>query len=419
MKKRIIALLMAAAMVVTMVGCGNSGDSKNTDSSSAKGNDKSTESPKGNGDSESITAGAGLSAEGLGGYKIGFFYAPTSDILSQQFHNTLDYCAELTNCEMEYYDMTAWDSEAMSAAVETLVSNDCDGIIMLLGSSPALYEYMEKNDVYYAALTRSYTEELAKVVDGSEYNCGFIGDLGGDGGGNFKTGYDLAMVLADEGCKNIALVGGSEGETMNDERIAGMKAAAEESGMIVTAEYRGSDFNTGYADILASYGTEIDGIGCTGGGDNGVAAIQAAGLTGQIKLVQIDAPSGDTAEYLESGMLTATYAGASTYMIDTYMQLFNALSGADLLWNESEPRIVPQFQGFIVRTEDEYEAATKYTDGEVPGGLLPDELLSFCSLTGGDDMTIEEREALVESYQNADYWNIEDITARVSSYLGE
>ncbi len=368
--------------------------------------------------SDSI-APSGLSAEGLGGYKIGFFYMPTSDVLSQQFHNTLDYCAEITNCEMEYYDMTAWDSEAMSAAVETLVSNGCDGVIMVLGSSPALYEYMESNDVHYVALTRSYNDELAKVVDGSEYNCGFVGDLGGDEGGNYKTGYDIAMVLAEEGCEKIALVGGSEGETMNDERIAGMKAAAEESGMEVVAEYRGGDFTTGYADILSSYGSEIDGIACSGGGDNGVAAIQAAGLTGQIKLVQVDAPSGDTAAYLEAGMLTATYAGASTYMVDCYMQLFNALSGADRLWSESDPRIVPQFQGFIVRTKDEYEDAVAYTDGEVAGGLLPDEILSFCSLTGGDEMTVEEREALVESYQSSDYWNIESITARVSAYLGE
>ncbi|MDO4647906.1 MAG: substrate-binding domain-containing protein [Eubacteriales bacterium] len=390
MKKKLLAFVMAAMMV---------GSVPVTASAS----------------SESL-APSGLSAEGLGGYKIGFFYMPTSDVLSQQFHNTLDFCASQTNCEMEYYDMTAWDSEAMSAAVETLVSNGCDGVIMVLGSSPALYEYMEKNDVHYVALTRSYTDELAKVVDGSEYNCGFVGDLGGNEGGNFKTGYDIAMVLADEGCKSIALVGGSEGETMNDERIAGMKAAAEESGMEVVAEYRGGDFITGYADILSSYGSELDGIACSGGGDNGVAAIQAAGLTGQIKLVQVDAPSGDTAAYLDAGMLTATYAGASTYMVDAYMQLFNALSGADRLWNEGS-RIVPMFNGFIVRTKDEYESAVQYTDGEVAGGLLPDEILSFCSLTGGDEMTVEERQALVESYQSPDYWNIENISARVGAYL--
>lgn len=425
-------------MTAALAGCGSNGGStgeesakaeteaaesteaeasESTDSSVEQTEDTAAEESSGN--TESQAAGAGLSAEGLGGYKIGFYYLPTSDLLSQQFHATLDYCAELTNCEMVYYDMTSWDSEAMSAAVETLVSNGCDGIICVLGSSPALYEYMADNNVYYVAETRSYTDELAKVVDGTEYNCGFVGDLGGENGINYKQGYDLAMVLADEGCTNIALVGGSEGETMNDERIAGMKAAASEAGMNVVAEYRGSDFITGYADILASYGSEIDGIGCTGGGDNGIAAIQSAGLTGQIKLVQLDAPSGDTGEYFDAGMLTATYSGTASYMVDSYMQLFNALSGADRLWNDTDPRTVPRFTGFIVRNREEFESAEHYTNGDVPGGILPDEILSFCSLTGGDEMSVEDREALIESYQSSDYWNIADISARVGKYLGE
>lgn len=431
MKKKLISVLLAATLVMTAAaGCGNSAEPKEsapTAEEDADGQEETAETGEESGqeeekpaagDATSLASGE-LSAEGLGGYKIGFFYFPTSDILSQQFHDTLDYCAELTNCEMEYYDMTAWDTEAISAAVETLVSNGCDGIFMILGSSPALYEYMEENDVHYVALTRSYNEEMAKATDGSEYNCGFVGDLGGENGGNFKSGYDIAMVLADEGCKNIALIGGSEGETMNDERIMGMKAAAQETGMTVVAEYRGGDLATGYNDILASYGSELDGMASAGGGDNGIAAIQAAGYTGQIKLVQVDPPSGDTAEYLEAGMLTATYAGGSTYMIDAYMQLFNALSGADRLWNAEDPRLVPMFQGFIVRTKEEYELAEKYTAGDVPGGVLPNEILSFCSLTGGEEMTVEEREALVESYQSTDYWNIEDISARVGAYLGE
>ncbi|MCD7955356.1 MAG: substrate-binding domain-containing protein [Lachnospiraceae bacterium] len=384
MKKRTMAMLLAAATAVSMSGL-------------------------------NVCAEESLSADGLGGYKIGFFYLSTADTLSQQFHNALDYCAELTNCEMEYYDMTAWDTEALSTAVETLVSNGCDGIIMVLGSSPSLYEYMESNGVYYVALTRSYTDELALVVDGSEYNCGFVGDLGGESGGNYQSGYDITQVLADEGCTSIAIIGGSEGETMNDERVEGAKAAAEDNGMEVIAEYRGGDFLTGSADILGAYGTDIDGIVVTGGGENVMAAVQSAGLTGQIKVVAVDA-SGDTEAYFDAGMLTATYAGGSTYMINCYMQLFNALSGADRLYNDEDPRIVPMFQGFIVKSAEEYAAATTYTDGDYPGGLTPDEILSFCSLTGGEEMTVEEREAMVESYMSSDYWNITDIMARIDAY---
>lgn len=387
MKKRLTALLTAGIMTLSMAG------------------------------GMTVQAEEAAAAD-IGGYKIGCFYLPTSDPLSQSFHDALDFCAELTNCEMEYYDMTAWDSEAISTAVETLVSNGCDGVIVILGTSPSIYEYMSDNGVYYVSMTRSYNEEVAKVVDGDEYNTGFVGDLGGDEGQNFRAGYDLVTALADEGCKKIALAGGSEGETLNDERIAGMEKAAEDHGMEVVASYRGRDFVTGYADILAAYGTEIDGIASSGTGDTGIAAIQSAGLTGKVKFAQIDQPTGDVGAYLEGGYLSATCAGNGTYVIDMYMQLFNALSGADRLWNAEDPRIVPIYEQFVITTKEEYEAAEKYTNGQVPGGLLPDEIKLFNSiLTPG--MTVEEREAAIQENQSSEKWNIDGISERVGAYLGE
>lgn len=367
----------------------------------------------------SLAGGISTQAEeAAGGFKIGFYYAPTSDTLSMSFHKALDYCAELTGCEMEYYDMNAWDSEAISAAVETLVSNGCDGVIMMVGSSPSLFEYMASNSVYYVGMTRQYNEEVAKTVDGDEYNCGFVGDLGGKEGQNFKAGYDLISVLAEEGCTRIALLGGSEGETLNDERIAGMEQAADDNGMEVVSVYRGRDFVTGAADILAAYGTEIDGLASSGSGDSCIAAIQTAGLSGQIKFAQIDQPSGDVGAYMDAGLLSATCVGNNTYIIDMYMQLYNALSGADRLWNETDPRIVPIFQQFVIKSSEEYEAAKKYTDGEIPGGVLPEDIKSLNSLmTPG--MSIEEREAQIEELQSAENWNLASISERIGAYLGE
>jgi hypothetical protein len=280
-----------------------------------------------------------------------------------------------------------------------------------------MFEYLNTNKVYYAGMTRSYTEEVAKVADNSEYCVGWIGDLGGETGVNFATGYNLAQVLADEGCKKIAVVGATEGETMNDERIMGIEAKAAETGMEIIARYRGADFNTGYADILSGYGTELDGIICTGGGDNGVAAIMAAGYAGRIKLVQVDEASEATKEYLEAGLLNATYAGGSTYIVSMYMQLFNALSGADRLFDEGS-KIFPQFSGFIVTSAEEYDDASIYTTGEGPSGLLPDEILLMNSLAA-PGLSIPEREQAIRDMMSIDYWNIVDIRERVSTYLSE
>jgi len=392
MRKKMNSRIMAAALAMTLAaGCSLSALAETVD-----------------------VSGETMSAEGLGGYKIGFWYMPESDLTSKAFHDTFNYCAELTNCEMVYYDMTAWSSDDVNTAVESLVSSGCDGIINVLGYSASMFEYLNDSEVYYVGLTRSYNDEIAKVTDDSEYCVGWVGDLGGENGTNAQNGYDLTQVLADEGCKKIAIVAGSEGETMNDERVAGVKKCAEDNGMEVIAEYRGGDFVTGYSDILAAYGSELDGIACTGGGDNGVAAIQQAGLSGQIKLVQIDPASEDTEAYMEAGLITATLAGGSAYMYDCYMQLFNALSGADRLFDEGS-KIVPQFSGFVVSSAEEWNLAQQYTSGDTPGGLTPNEILAFNSLCY-PGLSVEEREAMVESMQAPDYWNIEGIQERVGAY---
>ena len=394
-KKRIITLLIAAILLISLAACGTTPAS----SSTVLGGERTNR----------------LNADGFGGYKIGFWYLPPSDLLSQQFRAMFDYCAELTNCEMVYYDMVAWSAEDQMAAVESLVSSGCDAIINPIGSSPAMYEYLNDSGVYYAGLTRSYTEELAKIVDDSEYCTGWIGDLGGDQGANFMTGYNMAQLLVDAGCKKIAIVGASEGETMNDERVAGVEKAAKEAGMEILTTYRGGDFATGYSDILASYGDELDGIACTGGGDQGVAAIQAAGLSGKIKLVQVDPASENTRDYLEAGLLHGVAVGGATYLLNCYMQVFNALTGADRLFNEGS-KIVPQFIGFFVQTAEEWDMAAACLSGEIPGALLPDEVLALNSLID-PGMTVQEREQLLLMYQSPEYWNITAITERINAYL--
>ena len=412
-RRSFLELAGITAAAGALAACGSSSGS----AASAAGTDSAASTAGASGAASTAAKTNQYSADGLGGYKIGFFYMPTTDSLSQAFHNALDYCAKLTNCEMVYYDMTSWGSEDISTAVETLVSNGCTGILLPIGYSPSLYEYMNDNKIYYCGMTRSYNDEIAKVTDNTEYCCGWVGDLGGDSGINVQNGYIMTKALYDKGCKNIAFVAGSEGETMNDERVLGIQKCAEEFGMNIVANYRGGDFTTGYSDILASFGSQLDGIACCGGGSNGVAAIQAAGLSGKIKLVQVDSAGDETRDYLQAGLLTATFSGGSTYMIDLYMQVFNALSGADRLFN-SGSRIVPEFNSFIVESVDDWDAAEYATNASVPGGLLPDELYSMNSKCA-PGMTVEEREALVEKYQATDYWNVTAISDRVKEYLGD
>lgn len=403
--KKWLSILLAVLMVVSLAACGNTPNATDT-------GDKTDETTS----NATVSAEPILNDKGekVGGYKIGFFYLPESDGLSAQFHRALDYCAALTNCEIEYYDMMTFTADEISTAVETLVSVGCDGVMMISGTSPALFEYMNEQGVYYVGLTRSYNEEVANVVDGSEYNCGWLNEAGGV---NFQMGYDLTEVLAKKGCKNIAYLAQAPGSEIGDDRVRGIEAACEDYGINIVTSYRGADYAAGASDILATRGAEMDGFVSNSNGDIGIAAINMAGYTDSIQYAQVDAPSAsDTESYFELGNLAATTSGNNVYVVQMFMQLFNAISGADRLFNEGN-RIIPMIPSFVVTDAQGWRDSNQYIGGDIPG-LVPDEVLSLNSWYD-PDTTVEEKEALMESYTDSEYWNLDSIVARVKAYLGE
>jgi ABC-type sugar transport system substrate-binding protein len=395
MKKRIWSLALAATILFSLAGCNQA-------------KKETVASP-------SAVEARSLVPSGLGGYKIGFWYTPPTDDLSKGFRDVLDFCAELTNCEMVYYDMSDWSAGAQSTAVESLVSLGCDAVIMVTGTSPALFQYLNDSKVYYTGMTRSYTREVALVTDNSEYSTGWLGDDGGIGGANYQSGYMLTELLAKQGCKNIAYFDSSEGEAMGDERSLGVEAAAKDYGVRIVANYRGYDWATGFSDILASFGSQLDGIVFPGGaGDMAIAAIQTAGYLGKIKLAQGNSAGEDTPAYLEQGYLSVTSLGGSTFMAQMYMQLFNALSGADRLFEEGKG-FYPMAGGFLVTNVKEWDDANTIMRS-IPGGVIPEDILKLNSLCF-PGMTMKEREDFMRYYASGDYWNVQALYAKVQEYL--
>lgn len=415
-KKKIICLFLTGLMTLSMVACGGQGNKEEIDG----GESMDVSEPAGA--NESADAGESVDDEtvtedadnGIGGYKFGFFYLPESDGLSAQFHRALDFCAGLTNCEIEYYDMMTFSAEEINTAVETLASTGCDGIMMISGYSPSLYEYMNEQGVYYCGLTRSYTDEVAQVVDGSEYNCGFLDESSGN---NYELGYMVTESVIEQGATKIAYLAADTGSEIADERVRGMEAAAADYNIEIVTSYRGSDYATGAADILSTRGTDIDGMVSDANGDAVIAAINSAGLADSILYGQINAPSAsDTAEYLETGHLAATTSGNNTYVCQMYMQLFNAVSGADRLFN-TDQKLIPMIPSFVVASSEEWNDANIYVGGDVPG-LIPDDILALNSHYT-PDTTVEEKEALMTQYTTPEFWNLENIVPRVKEYLGE
>ena len=74
---------------------------------------------------------------------------------------------------------------------------------MITGNSPALFQYMNEKGVYYTGMTRSYTDEVALVVDGSEYNCGWLDE---NSGMNVDMGYGVTAALAEKAAKTLLML---------------------------------------------------------------------------------------------------------------------------------------------------------------------------------------------------------------------
>jgi ABC-type sugar transport system substrate-binding protein len=357
-----------------------------------------------------------LSAGNIGGHKIGFWYLPSTDATSLGFHQVLDYCAKVTGNEMVYYDMTDWDASSQMAAVESLTSSGCDAIIMIVGSSPAMFDYMNQNKVYYSCMTRSKSDEVDAVTLSSDYFCGYVGDLGGVGGANYQNGYALCKALADQGCKKIAIATGSEGETMADERVEGIEACAKDNSMEILSTYRGTDLATGSNDIIATYGSELDGF--IGSGDPGLAALQAGGYLGKIKFAAMDNPTDIEGAFKDGYMnaLTAGGAGGGMFIYIMFMQLVNALSGADKLYSDGD-QIVPSAAAGVVTNLEDYLAINKVTSttGTYPGGVTPNDILALNSVANAGK-TKEQLESVVKLYAETDYWSSDNIQKRIDAY---
>lgn len=347
--------------------------------------------------------------EDIGGYKIGFYFLPDSYAVAKQYKNALNWIADLTNCEMVYYDMVSTSTEECITAHESLISQGCDGIIFVSSSGgTGLFNMFDENQVYYVGMTRALTDEVAASTADSEYCAGWADERDGV---SWYDAYAPMSVLAENGCKKVAYVSETPTSDLALERIRGVEDACEEYGMELVTSYEGSDHAAGTADILANYGEELDGIIGLMNGDACIAAIQSAGYGGKIKYAQADPPN-DVASYMEAGLLTSTIAGNNAFIIQMYMQLFNAMSGAERMFTDGD-KTFPIHRSILIDSVDAYKLCEEYVLQDSPGWTA-DEALQFNSIYN-PEFNVEEYEQIWKDRIEPEYWNIDSIVERIDA----
>ncbi|MBR3001826.1 MAG: LacI family DNA-binding transcriptional regulator [Oscillospiraceae bacterium] len=233
--KKVLVMLLAAAMVFSLVACGGSGSGENADPAA-----------------ETV--------------KIGVLVSDTTSAEALAFRSYYEnYIQSVYNVEFMYSDELS-DAAAEQSALDNFIANNCKAIISFASADrPAQIDKCEAEGVYYAVATGTLTDEQYETYKSYEY---YVGAIGPDLATEYQAGYDMAKHFLDEGYTKFGMFTGASVyfTEMHIYRAAGMLAAMCDAG---GADYKGATgmgivgviFNDGGVIEPCTIGTvELNGV---------------------------------------------------------------------------------------------------------------------------------------------------------------
>ena len=395
--KKLISVLLASLMIFSLLlsSCGTTATTTTATTTTAKTTVTSSTAQASGGTTQSTTG-----TKAIPRFKIGYVYAPPADSLSRAFYATLDYMGKEFNCQMLYVNLTSYGVEDWVAAYENLVQQGANALI-LVRPTPALIQMLNQKGVYYTGLSSAITDQIRAVANGSKYFCGWFDQA--SSGADYDVAYKLMQTMYAKGVRKVAYVAAAAGNTAGDLRIKGFEDAVKEhSDMKIVATFRGNDMALGLTDILATYGSQIDGLISASGGSTVASAIISAGYSKTIKFACVDTSDADIQTFT-NGMQVAVGAGNANMLMFGFVAVYNALSGSDRLFAQQLDKGIPIPKSFVITNLDEYNAYIKYFLKD-HYAFTGDELKKLSSVYT-PNTTIAEKEALWSKYCSFEFFN--------------
>lgn len=197
MKRKVLNILMSAAVIASMLaGCGGTSASSPDSSSSFDSASTSDSATTSDSEAESDTA----ETENGETYKIGVIMYQWTDAQGANIQNYCNYLQENMNVEFQF-ESTFYDDDAQVSCVENLISAGCDAIIS--GYDTNIIAAMNTCDtagVYYAVALDHITEDDFAGSAPGQYFLGGTKQFGGNLGG---LGEKYAEAVIASGIDNI------------------------------------------------------------------------------------------------------------------------------------------------------------------------------------------------------------------------
>ena len=365
MKKKIVSILLAAAMTMSLVGCGSAAGGSTASSAAPAASEAAPAS------AAASTAGDSAAADNSD-ITIGVSIWSSTDVLGSQCKKVIDEAADALGVKVMYVDH-GHVSEQVTASVETLCAAGCKGIIICNSADSEMTSCIntcDANKVYLAQFFRIISEDNSPDVYQTAVNSNYyVGAVHED---EYTNGYTLANLLLEHGDRFICLEGWTVGDATFQLRWKGYQEAIadwnkdhpDDQATLTDPVYANTSSEEG-AQVATSFVNtypDMDALIVAGGGGDplvgSIGAIENLGLTGKIDVVSTDFLD-DLDAQLASGGMFAESGGHFCDPLFAFLMVYNAVKGnytkeAGSFGNEI------QFPYIYVSSSDDYANYKKY-----------------------------------------------------------
>lgn len=361
--KKVLSILLAAIMMLSLVAC-DSGNTSTSNSTKNAENSANTETP----DTDVK-------------HKIGMIWYGNTDPMGATFYAWANHAAELLDVELVWH-MGDYTTEAELAACEQMINAGCEGIYFIPMDTAAnlqLGNACKDAGVYWAISNRDIIDEdIKNACYTNPYMVTHIWD----------NSYDLAknMVkeLADQGITKVCMISGDPKDAMMVDRNNGFKDGCAEYGVEILGTFQSETdakvITDGVSNFLTLY-PDMQGIlsvnGTAGVGAAIISTLEGSGReAGSIKLATFDTFDGNL-EAFEKGWLAAVCGGYTSECLVSFLSLVNRVQGN--ISNEEPFKL--SLTPLVITSAEDMETFSQYVDNPDVQLYSDDDILAMVQST--------------------------------------
>ena len=387
MKKRILSVVLAAAMALGLTACGSGGSSAASKSEAASGSSAAASA-----EVESVSM-----PEESGDYR--------SDIHIGYNHQMAgDWIAEFVDKEVasfvkgvmgfQYSDPAFnFDSDQELADCQNLISAGVDGHIYYAAFdtlTPTVSDLFQDAQIPLVIPENKPGDESMQILMDNPY---FAGAIFAD---YYGRGYMLGKAAAEKGCKNAIILAGTIGVWGQDQSYAGFKDGFEENGGTVLEAARvndNSEATQAANDLFAAHGNEAD---CVYASDPGMLeACFNANNTYNLDLMAFGSDLGaDHVQKVRDGKLIADGGHVPLFAVVAAL-LVNYIDGHPIKDADGKAPVFDNWEFFYIddTNVDDYEEYYLNKNQHISAEDYQSLLYRY-----NPDVTYEDYEKFIENY---------------------